>query len=66
MVLEDGVRIQISTVESVEKVAEPGVRGIGKRLQHRVQEELAEVVDLLADESGDSEVVGETLPLALG
>ena len=36
---------QISTVEGEEQLAEPVVRGLGQRVENRVQEQLAEVVD---------------------
>lgn len=36
---------QVAAVEGEEEVAQPGVRGLRERVQDRVQEQLAEVVD---------------------
>lgn len=40
---------QVAAVEGEEEVAEPVVGGFGERVQDRVQEELAEVVDRVRD-----------------
>lgn len=40
---------QVAAVEGEEEVAQPVVRGFGQRVEDRVQEELAEVVDGVGD-----------------
>lgn len=42
---EDVVGCQVAPVEGEEEIAQPGVRGLGERVEDWMQEELAEVVD---------------------
>lgn len=63
---EHVVRGQVAAVEGEEEVAKPGVRGFGERVEDRVHEEFAEVVDCVADQGCDAEVVGSGCPFGLG
>lgn len=57
---------EVAGVEGEEELAEPGVFSRFEGVEDGVQEELAEVVDGLAEEGGDSEVVGAFLLLGEG
>ena len=55
---------EIAAVEGEEQVAQPGVRGADEAVEDGVQQQLAEVVDGVADEGGDGQVVGARLAVA--
>jgi hypothetical protein len=61
---EDVVCAEIAAVEGEEEIAQPGMWGVGERVEDGVEEQLAEVVDGVGDEGGDAEVVGAGLALA--
>lgn len=54
---------EVAGVEGEEQLAQPGVFGVFERVEDGVQEELAKVVDGLAEQGGDGEVVGAFLLL---
>lgn len=49
---------QIAAVECEKQLAQPVVRCLGQGIKDRVEEKLAEVVDGVGDQRGDTEVVG--------
>lgn len=49
---------QVAAVKGEEQVAQPVMRGLRQRVQDRVQQQLAEVVDRVGDQGGNAEVVG--------
>lgn len=55
---------QVAAVEGEEQVAQPGVRGADEAVEDGVQQQLAEVVDGVADQRGDGQVVGARLAVA--
>lgn len=61
---EDVVCRQVAAVEGKEQVAEPRMGCVDERVEDRVEEELAKVVDGIGDEGGDAEIVGTRLALA--
>jgi hypothetical protein len=58
------VGAEVAAVEGEEQVAQPGVRGADEGVEDGMQQQLAEVVDGVADEGGDAEVVGARLAVA--
>lgn len=60
------VRSEIAPVEGEKEVAKPGVRRFRERVEDRVHEEFAEVVDRVADQCCDAEVVSPRCPLSCG
>lgn len=61
MLLEDGVCLKVSSVEGEEEITQPSVLGGLERIKDGVKEEFTKVVDVVADESGDAQIVGNVL-----
>lgn len=54
---EGVVACEVPTVEGEKEIAEPGVRGGDQAVENGVQEEFSEVVDAVADQRRDAEVI---------
>ena len=65
MRLQRIVGSQITAVESVKKVAEPGMRRRLQSLQYRMQQQLAEIVDAIRDQRRDTQIVSPCLRILL-
>lgn len=59
VVAEDVVGGEVAPVESEDEVSQPGIWSILERVENRVKEQLAEVVDAVRDKSGYGQIGGE-------